>query len=50
MLSEVQPTSPVTQCVTRINSVEEYLNAVDNAFQRICPSTNRCELWYRGQN
>ena len=50
MSNEVQPTSPVTHCVTRIESVEEYLNAVDNEFQRICPATGKCELWYRGQN
>lgn len=50
MSNNVQLTSPVTSCVARINSVEEYLNAVDNAFQRLCTTPGRCELWYRGQN
>ncbi|AFQ42458.1 FRG domain-containing protein [Desulfosporosinus meridiei] len=44
-----QLTGPVTQCVSRINSVDGFLNAVDKVFQRICP-IGRCELWYRGQN
>lgn len=43
-------TSPVTSCMTRINSVEEYLNAVDDAFKKLCSTPGRCELWYRGQN
>jgi FRG domain. len=42
--------SPVTQCFARVKSVEEYLKAVDKAFQLICPTSVRCELWYRGQN
>lgn len=50
MLNGVQSTSPVTQCFTRVKSVEEYLNAVDKAYKLICPTTGRCELWYRGQN
>lgn len=50
MLNVVQPTGTVTQCVAQIKSVEEYLNAVNNAFQRICTTTGKCELWYRGQN
>lgn len=50
MFNEGQPAGPVTQCVTRINSVEEYLKAVDNAFRKICPSAGKCELWYRGQD
>jgi len=40
---------PVTQCSTRIKSVEEFLSTVDNAFKNICPVTEKCELWYRGQ-
>ncbi|SDI59389.1 FRG domain-containing protein [Desulfosporosinus hippei] len=44
-----QLAGPVTQCVSRINSVEGYLNAVNEVFQRICP-VGRSELWYRGQN
>ncbi|WP_088186628.1 FRG domain-containing protein [Desulfosporosinus sp. FKA] len=50
MTVELQPTGPVTSCFTRVTSVEEYLNAVDKAFAKICPMTGRCELWYRGQN
>lgn len=39
------------QCVRRIESVEEYLAAVDAAFGAICglPAGSSCELWFRGQ-
>ncbi|XCH79728.1 MAG: FRG domain-containing protein [Candidatus Dehalobacter alkaniphilus] len=50
MSTEIQQSSPVISCVTRIESVEDYLRAVDYAFQKICPAGGRCELWYRGQN
>jgi hypothetical protein len=36
--------------MTHVHSVQEYLEAVDEAFERLCPSTEQCELWYRGQN
>ncbi|MDP4160842.1 MAG: FRG domain-containing protein [Bacillota bacterium] len=50
MSDNIKLTSPVTSCMTRISSVEEYLNAVDEAYQRLCSTPRRCELWYRGQN
>lgn len=49
MVADSPSSSPVTRCVARINSVEEYLNTVDEAFKRICPTAGRCELWFRGQ-
>jgi hypothetical protein len=49
MVADSTSSSPVTRCFTRINSVEDYLNAVDAAYRRICPVTGRCELWFRGQ-
>ncbi|WP_348982830.1 FRG domain-containing protein [Desulfosporosinus sp. Sb-LF] len=41
--------TPPSYIVGEVHSVEEYLNAVDEAFQRICSTPDRCELWYRGQ-
>ncbi|WP_379156267.1 FRG domain-containing protein [Paenibacillus sp. sgz5001063] len=36
--------------ITGIQSVEQYLKAVDQIFQKICPPNEpkSCELWYRG--
>lgn len=43
-------TTPVVQCIGRVNSVQEYLWLIDSTFSDICPSSNtNCELWYRGQ-
>lgn len=41
---------PVTQCMARVKSVQEYLSAVDIAFSVLCNQSQggRCELWYRG--
>lgn len=35
----------------RVSSIEEYLAAIDQAFQILCDPTmgNNCTLWYRGQ-
>lgn len=49
-MNDLQQRSPVTQCIARVRSVQEYLEAVDEAFGILCPSTSQCELWYRGQN
>lgn len=40
----------VTNCMIRIQSVQEYLGAVDQAFRTICGPNqgSNCELWYRG--
>lgn len=40
----------VKQCTFRINSVEDYLSAIDQIFSLLCTSTpqGRCELWFRG--
>ncbi len=34
---------------TRVRSVEEYLSKVDQAFKLLCPESQTCELWFRGQ-
>ncbi len=41
----------VTDCIIRVNSVQEFLTAIDVAASALCdPTQNQnCELWYRGQ-
>ncbi len=36
--------------ITGVDSVEKYLKAVDQIFQKVCPagSPRSCELWFRG--
>jgi len=49
MENSAKQASPVTSCVTKVHSVEEYLKAVDNAYKKLCSKSEKCELWFRGQ-
>lgn len=40
----------VTECIVRVASVSEYLNAINQAYNLLCdPEDDNCKLWFRGQ-